>query len=25
VEDWEALGELRNTTKWTLRHKKNSG
>jgi len=25
VEDWEALGKLRNTTKWTLRHKKNSG
>jgi hypothetical protein len=25
VEDWEALGKLRNSTKWTLRHKKNSG
>ena len=25
VEDWEALGKLRNTTKWTLRRKKNSG
>ena len=24
-EDWEALGKLRNSTKWTLRHKKNSG
>jgi hypothetical protein len=25
VEDWEALGKLRNSTKWTLRHKKNLG
>jgi hypothetical protein len=25
VEDWEALGKLRNSTNWTLRHKKNSG
>jgi hypothetical protein len=22
VEDWEALGKLKNSTKWTLRHKK---
>jgi uncharacterized Zn finger protein (UPF0148 family) len=22
VEDWEALGKLRNSLKWTLRHKK---
>jgi hypothetical protein len=21
VEDWEALGKLRNSIKWTLRHK----
>jgi len=23
VEDWEALGKLPNSTKWTLRPKKN--
>jgi hypothetical protein len=23
VEDWEALGKLKNSTKWTLRHKTN--
>jgi hypothetical protein len=23
VEDWEALGKLRNSVKWTLQHKKN--
>jgi hypothetical protein len=23
VEDWEALGKLRNSIRWTLRHKKN--
>jgi hypothetical protein len=22
VEDWEALGKLKDSTKWTLRHKK---
>jgi hypothetical protein len=22
VEDWEVLGKLKNSTKWTLRHKK---
>jgi hypothetical protein len=22
VEDWEALGKFKNSTKWTLRHKK---
>ena len=23
VEDWEALGKLKNSVKWTLRHKNN--
>jgi hypothetical protein len=23
VEDWEALGKLRDSVKWTLRHRKN--
>jgi hypothetical protein len=23
VEDWEALGKLKNPVKWTLRHKNN--
>ena len=22
IEDWEALGKLKHSTKWTLRHKK---
>jgi len=24
VEDWEALGKLKNNVKWTLRHKSNA-
>lgn len=24
VEDWEALGKLRNSAKWTLRHRKDA-
>jgi hypothetical protein len=24
VEDWEALGKLKNCVKWTLRHKSNA-